>query len=373
MKQAIVTVLMCFIWALGAQANTVIVSAKIKELPAGQWIYYREQGGNDKSDSVQSVKGGFKFEIHIEEGEGNIYLFSIGRNFDDENSYRILFLDKGTINIAAEGTDFKNAKFSGSSSSVHDLDNYRDFVLSNEYIKQAPELYKKNAQYYQQSDTTGFSEVQRQLKQLDSIKIELDKEWITTHPSSPISAYILSGLRYAIDKNETENLYNKLTVAATNNFPAKNLKRIVDANRLTGIGKPALDFTQADTAGKPVSLKDFRGKYVLLDFWASWCGPCRMENPNVVAAFNKYKNKNFTVLSVSLDQPTGKQQWLNAIHRDGLTWTHVSDLKFWSNAVAKQYAIESIPANFLLDTSGIIIGKNLRGDDLNNKLAEILK
>jgi peroxiredoxin len=98
-----------------------------------------------------------------------------------------------------------------------------------------------------------------------------------------------------------------------------------------------------------------------------------MENPNVVAAFNKYKDKNFTVLSVSLDQPTGKQQWLNAIHRDGLTWTHVSDLKFWSNAVAKQYAIESIPANFLLDTSGIIIGKNLRGDDLNNKLAEILK
>jgi peroxiredoxin len=180
-------------------------------------------------------------------------------------------------------------------------------------------------------------------------------------------------MRFSTSFDTLEVLYNNLTADAKNNYPAKNIKHAIDVNKLTGIGKTALDFTQPDTAGKPVSLKDFRGKYVLLDFWASWCGPCREENPNVVAAYNKYRDKNFTVLSVSLDQPTGKEKWLAAIHHDGLTWTHVSDLKFWNNAVAKQYDIESIPSNFLLDPNGVIIGKNLRGDDLNNKLAEVLQ
>jgi len=111
----------------------------------------------------------------------------------------------------------------------------------------------------------------------------------------------------------------------------------------------------------------------LLDFWASWCGPCRAENPNVVKAFNNYKDKNFTVLSVSLDQPGKKQSWLDAIHKDGLTWTHVSDLKFWDNAVAKEYGIRAIPQNLLLDPTGKIIAKNVRGEELEKTLEEVIK
>jgi peroxiredoxin len=137
------------------------------------------------------------------------------------------------------------------------------------------------------------------------------------------------------------------------------------------IGFTAPDFTMADIDGKQVSLSSFKGKYVLLDFWASWCGPCRGENPNVVANYNKYKNKNFTVLGVSLDED--KAAWLGAIKKDNLTWTHVSDLKGWSNAVAKVYGVESIPFNALLDPSGKIIATDLRDEDLGKKLGEILK
>jgi peroxiredoxin len=137
------------------------------------------------------------------------------------------------------------------------------------------------------------------------------------------------------------------------------------------MGKTIPDFEQADPNGKMVNIKSFRGKYVLIDFWASWCGPCRGENPNVVAAYNKYKNKNFTVLGISLDK--SKDAWLGAVEKDGLTWTQLSDLKFWSNAVAQQFGIQSIPQNFLIDPNGVVIGKNLRGEALEAKLESILK
>ncbi len=137
------------------------------------------------------------------------------------------------------------------------------------------------------------------------------------------------------------------------------------------LGATAPEFAEADTAGKVISLSSFRGKYVLIDFWASWCGPCRRENPNVVKAYNTYKGKNFTILGVSLDRPNAKDKWLAAIHKDGLTWNHVSDLKFWDSKAAGLYAVRGIPQNFLLDPNGKIIGKNLRGEDLQNKLAEL--
>jgi peroxiredoxin len=142
---------------------------------------------------------------------------------------------------------------------------------------------------------------------------------------------------------------------------------------LIHIGTIPPDFTQNDPNGKPITLSGFRGKYLLIDFWASWCGPCRRENPNVVKAYDKYRDKGFEVLGVSLDSEKGRDNWINDIKEDGLVWTQVSDLKYWKNAVAVQFGIHSIPQNFLLDPTGKIVDMNLRGEELNKKLAEIFK
>ena len=139
------------------------------------------------------------------------------------------------------------------------------------------------------------------------------------------------------------------------------------------VGKPAPDFSLPDPTGKQVSLSSFKGKYVLVDFWASWCGPCRNENPNVVKAFNRFKDKNFTILGVSLDRPGEKDAWLKAVMKDHLTWTQVSDLKYWESIVVPMYGLDGIPYNVLVDPQGVIIGEQLRGAALEAKLAEVLQ
>lgn len=159
-----------------------------------------------------------------------------------------------------------------------------------------------------------------------------------------------------------------IVAAASAKFPAHTALQTVKKSMAPA---KAPDFTQPDANGKPVSLSSFKGKYVLLDFWASWCAPCRKDNPNVVKAYNEFKDKNFTVFGVSLDQ--NKDAWQQAIRQDGLTWTHASDLKYWSNEAAVLYGVQGIPANFLIDPQGNIIAQDLHGEEIIRELKKVVK
>lgn len=253
-----------------------------------------------------------------------------------------------------------NAKFKALTKSASD----KNAALMSEYYSKTPEERKDEAYM-----KTVYSRDEAIRKEMDG----LSKQFYAANLDSYVGLVAYqSTMNIDADLKGTEAEFNKFSAAVKATDLGKNIAQTIDAAKKTGVGQMAMDFTQNDVNDKPVKLSDFRGKYVLLDFWASWCGPCRGENPNVVKAYNAYKDKNFTVLGVSLDNPGKKEDWLKAIEKDGLTWTHVSDLKGWENAASKMYGVRGIPANYLIDPTGKIVAKNVRGEELQKKLAELL-
>ena len=195
---------------------------------------------------------------------------------------------------------------------------------------------------------------------------------ITKYPASPAAAfYLYRYFTYQLPLDELKATRAKISSELAGCPYVKDLDGIIKQLENVQIGKVAPEFSLPDTAGVSVSLSDFRGKYVLLDFWASWCPPCRRENPNVVKAFNEYKDKNFTIVGISLDKD--KSKWMKAIADDNLAWTHLSDLKYWDSEIPALYGVRGIPANVLLDPDGVIVAKNITGEDLHKKLKEVIK
>ncbi len=230
---------------------------------------------------------------------------------------------------------------------------------------------KNSEQIIAEKDASKYPALKSKADSLTAVRRVILKGFIKSHPRSYIALTSLQEYTWDVDA-ETEILFKKLSPEVRNTLLGREMaKRIADQKTLKP-GMIAPQFTQYDVNGKPVKLSDFSGKYVLLDFWASWCGPCRMQSPELVKTYSQYKNRNFTILGISLDEADGKEKWKKAISDDGMNWTQVSDLKHWDNQVAKLYSIRALPETILIDPAGKIIAKSISGDELNKKLEELL-
>ena len=274
-------------------------------------------------DSAELKDGTFKFKKTLKLPE--LY----GLTIDKEESPLYVFLEKGKVDVSLDPEGY-----------------YRNSVVTGSASNDLFTSYKKQKE----------------------VKIDA---FIKENPGSLVAAYVLyRDFSYRLSPEEIRQNLQLLDPKLSNTPYVAVLKDLVNVLTRVGVGNKAPDFEGLTPEGKSIKLSDHFGKYLLLDFWASWCGPCRRENPNLVKSYQKYHDKGFEIFAVSLDKD--KEAWLKGIKDDNLSWTHVSDLAFWNSAAAKLYGVRAIPANVLIDPNGVIVGRNLRGEDLDKKLEELL-
>lgn len=351
------------------------LTGKFGAMNSEVYLYY-QTGSNKVLDSTKSVNGAFEFKGELVYPSVAALIVDhkgLGAQMLDFNTADkfIFYLDKGTINIQSPDSAF-NAKVIGSPIN----DQYVKLVAINDAASSRINKITTDALKSSADDKSAAasSDMQAKVKAVQADYHAALIKFVKENPDSYLSLITLGSIGGPTpDPNEILPLLDGLSKNVQETETARTMRNALESLKSTSIGAIAPDFEQTDTLGNPVRLSSFRGKYVLLDFWASWCGPCRQENPNVVKAFNRFKDKNFTIIGISLDRPGAGFAWLNAIKADHLGgWTQLSDLKFWNNAVAQLYFVQGIPKNFLIDPQGKIIAQDLRGDDLENKLEEVL-
>ncbi len=314
-----------------------------------------------KADTVVISKGTFEFRGNVTEPD--VYVLSV----EGKENRLMFFLENSNITIKGDADQLDKAVIKGSSSNDDQL----------AFKKKIDELQKSYnveliVKEYNMADESRKGQIRALFDKFQNKADSLQKTFIQNHTHSYFAAYALNNISYSLTTKELSGMVNAFAPELQEYKYIRLLKERLQKLRAVEVGRYAPDFTLNDKDGKAVRLSSecAKSEYLLVDFWASWCGPCRAENPSVVAAFNRFNSRGFNIISVSLDE--SRDMWLQAIAKDGLNWTHVSDLRGWKSPVVQLYAVSAIPSNFLVNKTGTIVAVNLRGDELVNKLQELL-
>lgn len=376
MKKLLILLLMLLPFVVDAQKSYSIAgNIPALKTPAKAYLVTLQGGTWEETDSVEIKSGRFQFTGSVDEPQQAILAVKRLGPVNDKNpgDRQGFFLENSKITFNTTDS-IKNAKLSGS---VSDRENSerealikavttKIIALQNEFGKKSSNgIYIKSAE---ERKMAGDS-IQKLVAQNKAINMH----FVETHLNSfaGLYAYNMYVLDSKFEASQVEPLFHKFSASLKSSPLGKRTLEKIEIGKRRQAGAQATDFTQNDINGKPFTLSSLRGKYVLVDFWASWCAPCRAENPNVVKAYNALKDKNFEIVSVSLD--AGKAQWEDAIKKDGMPWIHVSDLKYWKNDVALLYGINAVPQNILINPQGVIVAKNLRGENLLAQLEAFVK
>ncbi len=353
-------------------AKPFTVTGKINKATPGSYVYL--ETNSQPSRKIDSVKveanNTFTLPGKVADG-GEVFVLNVG------GGQKLALLVEGgeTLNVTADGykMDAKNGQVGkATATGSKNMEYYEKLMaLRTDMEARVANWNKQVAAATEKKDNKRIAQIEKDYQAAEQEVVEKVKAMLPEMGTSLVSLFALNFINIDTDFATYDTLAERFKKENPDSPHAKSLIGRVARIKGVMVGSQAPEISLSDTTGNLVPLSSLRGKYVLLDFWASWCGPCRMENPNVVKMYNKYKDKGFAIYSVSLDQTKGN--WTKAIRNDNLTWTHVSDLKFWQSAAAQQYGVQAIPATFLLDKEGKIIAKNLRGEALEQKLEEVLK